>query len=663
MKRLIPLLLLPFSVFAQQATAPGCADLSKYLQHYETLLHTKSINGCKDIDHKTFIAESKTVLNPDFLKNKMCLDFTAVETMLQNTQLQLSVLKGIGQLKDTISTAHQNVKDGKGVQVAAKTFVGSLSTAQSLEVLLDSRTADKPFMLALRDAPANPGLTPQQDISKRIQHICKGLPKEGACDPKLFAPNTEASDEIMALVKREKAPTEDEIKEWKDKLAIKRKEKKDGDEDYSFTMMRDELESAIGKFDSKQILTKSEIQAIENLGQFKDFEGPSIVADLNLIKNSRQARIASDKVHYILGDAKLRQQYEVQSMLSITWNYVNKNFPGLSAEERAKCDAGKELFNDAVDCIKTLQEKLGNIQDQGLEHSKLKDALPGLNEAVRYARELSDKETKCSGDIKQNDLVSVECLEFVNKDTTVLEDQMHQLRMLKNRIIAENEETMKWRNFALQKFRDVKQGCQLLSSPLDYCTDDTVINKDTALTLSSHMQIAVLLNQSAEEKSSAEEQAKALCEDEEKIKTNEMHQKLCAFFDDPVPDTIETKNDVPKVTPPIDPEDDGRDKVQRRDVILGGLGNLLGTVVNGLYPPQQNNMGPMMNPYPYNMTPYNSGRPPLGIADGIMFNARFYGSYGYYAPTPGLTPGSVSGMSGMSAYKPLAPSSTSYFRY
>lgn len=666
MKRLIPLLLIPFSVFAQKATAPGCADLSNYLQHYETLLHSKTMSNCNDLDYKSIVSGLTRVVNPEFLADKKCLDFTGIETRLQNARLQLSVLTGIATIKNDISKAHQDIKDGKSVQVAAKTFTSSLDTAQSLEVLLDSRTADKPFMLALRDAPANPGFTAQMDITRRIQHVCKGLPKEGACDPKLFAPSPDAATEIMALVKREKAPSEKEVQEWKNKLAIKRKKKSEEDEPYTFTMMKAELASAVGKFDSKEVLSKAEINAIAKLDEFEDFQQPSstdssIVTDLNILKNSKQARIASDKVHFILGDAKLRQQYEIQSNLSIAWHYVKGKFPGLTAEEIQKCDAGKEIFSDAVACIKILDDKKANVTSS-LEQAKLASSLPGLKSAADYAKVLQEKETKCSGEIKQNDLVSLECLEFAGGDTARLQDEIQQLNILKERLLFENQEIVKWRNFALQKFQDVKQGCQLMSSPLDYCTDDSIITKDAALTLSSHMQIAVMLNLNPEEKTKAEEEAKSLCEDEEKIEKNPMHQKLCAFFDDPVSDKIETKN-VDTTTPPTTPDDDfDRDGIKRRDVILGGLGNLLGTVVNGLYPPQQNT-GPLMNPYPYNITPYAGGRPPLGIADGIMFNARYYGAYGFYAPTPGLTPGTISPMSSMSAYKPVSSMTSKYFSY
>lgn len=658
---MIALLLIPFSTFAA-GNAPGCADLSNYLQFYESELHRKTVKGCPDIDHKTITAGVTTLVDADFLKDKVCLDFTAIETQLQNARLQLSVLNGIDKLKMTIadSKAKTSGSNASAVQVAAKSFVGSLNTAQSLEVLLDSRTATKPFILALRDADPNPGFTAQMDLSRRMQKVCAGLPKEGACDPKLFSPNPEAAEEIMGMVKNTNAPSDKEIEEWKKKLSIKRKAPKDGDEAYTFTQMKAELESAVGKFDSKEILTKDEIRAIQKLDEFEDVDGPSIVGDLNIIKNQKKARVASDKFFLLMGDAKLRQQYEIQSMLSIAWNETGAKVPEMSAEESAKCDAGKELYTEAVACIGLLEAKVSKMQPSA-EKAKLDRLLPSLRVSVNYASSLESQEAVCKAEIKQNDVLSENCWNKLNVDKAKLQDQIFQLNLLKERISFENQDAMKFRNLALQKFKDVKQGCNVVASTMDMCEDESVLSKDSALTLSSHMKIAILFNQSAESKSLAETEAKALCDDETR-KENEIEQKLCGFFDDKVPDAIVTNNYKVKETPPTEAPEDDREAQRRRDLMLQGTSNILGTVLNGLYPKQPMNSG-LINPYPYNYAPYNSGRPPLGIADGIMFNARYYGSYGYYSPTPGYQPGTAFGMNAVSAYKPVSSPSTKYFSY
>lgn len=663
MKRLIPLLLLPLSVFAE-IKGPGCADLSGYLQQYEMQLHSKTIQGCPGVDHNTIIGSVPSIVDKNFLANgKVCMDFTAIETQLQNARLQLAVLNGIDKLKTTLSTAQEDVKNKKVTQVAALTFVDTLNTAQSLEVLLEAQTKDKSFMVALRDAPANPGFSEQMDLMRRIQAVCKDLPKEHICDPKqkIFTPSPDAAKEIMKLVNLPKAPTEKDVLEWKNKLKIQRKAPKDGDATYTFTQMRTDLENTVGKLDNKQTLTPQEVKAIESLDQFKDFDGPSVVADLNLIKNSKQSRLASDKVQFLLGDSKLRQQYEVQSMLSITWNFVKDKFPGLSAEEIATCDQGKSLYPQAAACVGILKAKQKNVTSS-LEQGKLANAIPSLETSVSYANLLQEKETKCSGDIKQNDLASAECLSFVNNDKSKLQDQINQLNILKEKILFENQEMIKWRNFALQQFRDPKSGCSVVASNLEFCADDSIITKDAALTISNNMQIAVMLSTTDEAKTKAIEDIKPLCEDEDAIETNRMKKQLCSYFADS--SSEEKPKDNPKVvkTRPITPEDDGHEARERRDVILQGTANILGSTIRALYPPQQN-MGNLISPYPYNMTPYNSGRPPLGIADGIMFNARTYGAYGFYASTPGYTPGSTMPLGGISAYKPMAPSASKYFSY
>jgi hypothetical protein len=657
MRILAVLLLFPLT-YVSAATAPGCADLSKYLQGYEIDLHRKTLKACPNVDYKTITQGVTTIVDQEFLKDRVCLDFTAIETQLQNARLQLAVLNGIDKLKTTVA-AHKEKTEKTGQQVPARSFVASLNTAQSLEVLLASRTDKKPFILALREVPENPGFTPQMDLSRRIQTLCKGLPKEGACDPKLFSPNQEAAEEIMGLVKQTKEPTDNEVEQWKAKLAIKRKTPKEDEEAYTFTQMKAELESAAGKLDSKEILTKAEIAAIQKLDDFEDLDGPSIVADLNIAKNQKQARIASDKFYHLMGDAKLRQQYEVQSMFSITWEEVKAKVPDLSADEMMKCNASKEIYSEAVNCINLLESRVSKMEP-GLEKSKLEKVLPNLRVSIDYTKSLEEQETVCKNEIAQKDVVTEACWQKLDRDRAKLQDQIFQLNILKERLGFENQDLMKFRNFALQKFKDVKQGCNVVASTIEYCEDESVLSKDSALTLTSHMQIAIMLDQSTQAKSKAEEEAKALCDDSER-KTNEIEEKLCAFFDDTTSNVIKTDN-VPKVTPPVEAPEDDREKIAKRDAILGGLGNIMGTVINGLYPPQGTNTN-LINPYPYNFTPYNAGNPPMGIADGIMFNARAYGAYGFYQPTPGYTPGTAFGFSGMSAYKPVSSPSTKYFTY
>lgn len=71
---------------------------------------------------------------------------------------------------------------------------------------------------------------------------------------------------------------------------------------------------------------------------------------------------------------------------------------------------------------------------------------------------------------------------------------------------------------------------------------------------------------------------------------------------------------------------------------------------------------PVQYPYPYNYGPFNGGTPPMGIADSIMFNARYHGSYGFYMPTPGYTPGTAFPSSpAMSSYSSVGNMGGKYF--
>ncbi|HLT23085.1 MAG TPA: hypothetical protein VKZ84_06570, partial [Bacteriovoracaceae bacterium] len=72
-----------------------------------------------------------------------------------------------------------------------------------------------------------------------------------------------------------------------------------------------------------------------------------------------------------------------------------------------------------------------------------------------------------------------------------------------------------------------------------------------------------------------------------------------------------------------------------------------------------NYWGNTINPYAYNYGPYGMTGA-MGTADSILFNARYYGAYGFYMPTQGLQPFTTFGSGSISSYAALPRSSSAY---
>jgi hypothetical protein len=198
------------------------------------------------------------------------------------------------------------------------------------------------------------------------------------------------------------------------------------------------------------------------------------------------------------------------------------------------------------------------------------------------------------------------------------------------------------------------QKCQSLSTPVDYCKESSALSKEAAMTFSDTMKIAVVFAPKPE----AEEEAESLCDDEDR-KLTKKEERLCEFFNDTTPDVIITDN-TRHLDGPTNAPDGGHEKAALRDAWIQGGANILSQGLGFLMP----RPAPMMNPFPYNYAPFNGGARPSGIADGIMFNARYHGAYGFYMPTPGYQPyNAFRSSSPMTTYSPVSASGGKYFGF
>jgi hypothetical protein len=653
MNLFILMLFIPLS-FA--GSPPKCKELGNILEGFESKLQKDSIKDCSPDLYKTLV-KNVPVNDPEFLKGKVCQELSTVEAQLGQLKTELAVMNGIHKLVSTVKDAKTKASAKKVdvAQVNAHTFVVSLNTAQSLEVLLQSKTEDgKPFMRALKEFDSNKLLN-ENDLKDRVSEICKGHQKSDvdACNTNVFNPGSEAATELIGMIKNSN-PNDKQIAAWQKQLAIKRKDPKSDKGDYTFTAMQSELSNAFKKIDNKEVMSKQHLSAIEKLDDFEFDNKFNFVEDISKLKDQKKIKAASDKFFLLMGDAKNRQQYEVQSKVSIVWEDVKSSIPELNDEQRQQCSRAKSSYSDAALCIASLDKAAPNVTEP-LARPKLREVLPALQTSVTYISNLEDKEIACREEIKNKEEVTEACYAQFNRDRAKLQDQILQLNIVKEKIGAQNVELMKLRNFALQKW--TTQKCQSTNSVMDFCEDLGVITKDVSLTISDTMNIAIMFSPSEKAATEAEKEAKVVCDNDRKKMKSE--DDICEFFYDSTSNKVERKP-VPVVDGPILAPDGGNADMKIRDAWIQGAGNILQSVL-----PQYLNsqFAPVQNPYPYNYSPYNNGMPLMSTADALVFNARYYGGYGYYTPTPGYQPYTAFGASTASAYTPLSIPSTRYFTY
>jgi hypothetical protein len=646
MNLFILIMLIPLS-FAD--SPPSCGELGTILQDFEKELNQKTINhkNCKPEIYKELITSAPKITDPEFLSDKACQELSTIETQLEHAKLELAVLNGIEKLKDSIGDAKEDTRTSNltDARESGMSFVSSLNTAASLETLLNTNDTDKnqtPFVAKLKAFPADQRST-EEHLKERLKELCKDRSKTefDACNPKFFKPGTKAAEELLNLINTSE-PNPRTIASWKKNLTIKKKNAAADEAGYSFNQMQAELGGAFEAIDKKTVMSKEHLKAIQRLDDFESV--PDSWVDVAVIKDLASEKIASDRFFLVIGDAKTRQQYDISTRVE------------LSDLEKANCSQAKKNFNEVQKCMSALKTALPKITDQMVK-SKLEDFLPALETSVNYANKLGEKEASCLQEITTKEKLTSTCYADFNKDLASLQDKIIQLNLVKEKIGSENMELLKYRNLALQKWG--AQKCGNTPTSMDMCEDESIFSKEASMTVSESMNIALIFSRSEEHKTLAEKEAEELC-DAVGRKPNKVHDRLCAFFNDTTEDTLQTKNapekepDSPYVSAP-----DGR-HVQNnlKDAwIAGGVG-----MVNTILPffmPKPKPL-PFVNPYPSNYSPYVRGNGMMmSTADTIVFNARYYGAYGYYMPTPGYAPGTA--FPTATPYTPISASGGSYF--
>lgn len=256
--------------------------------------------------------------------------------------------------------------------------------------------------------------------------------------------------------------------------------------------------------------------------------------------------------------------------------------------------------------------------------------------------------------MKKSGELPKECIDSfgdINYREAALSTELRVLYAIKDKIAAQNPKLIQIRNFALDKFKSMNCGASETSSLEFQCADPAAkVSIPQNVDALYNSVLLIVKPDRGEEKLEIDK----LCA-EENFKFKE---KLCAFGKE-TPDQ--------KVVPPDPHKDEGYEASTEvpggasdpeRDAMVQNLAYLANDIA-ATWARGQQSYQPPFNPYNYNYTPY-MGPPMMGISDQILFNAQFYGGYGYYMPATGYQPYTAFPSSGFN-YAPFTSSKSAYF--
>lgn len=642
---LFVLIMMPFPASA----ALSCGELESMVSDLEQAFMKTRISGnCSSLPASSLVPgeQEETISIVD--KHK-CSDLAIIEAEIRNRENEVAMLRGFQKLKDDIRTEKERTAqtNPRKAQEAGENFANGVLTAQSLEVLLNENTSVE-FLTSLRDAlsplPEDQKNNPEVFHSK-LRSICAPENERTPVGPchSSFRPNSAALKEINQLLSV--APSQEQLQSWRDALAIK---KLDGSP-YSFNELHQALQDAYPALkEGKVALTRDQLRAIRALPDFEDASKLSALSQLKEAKGDFKMHTLMEEFKFLAGDLKQRQQFEIQSKVSLLWKNIKNEAPPLTEDERAACESAFQGYDKSKTCLDTLMGQLPSLPASPMKN-QIKTMSDSLRAGLNHLDKMQTVEKTCLtpevlDEAKRSGELSPLCLNLLpdlDSDLAKKQKEIVGLNAIKDKIGSENRRLMDFRNFAIEQMTSNNCASQV-SSIGEFCSEelDLGISRE-AVVLSSDLLKIALVHVPKQSGTNLE----AYCEDEN-LKSFE--KKLCEQFDDPEESSEEATPTTPRVIPLPSGEskvdvDNPRSSRAERDAWVQGSVNLASTIMNSLYAKPYNPYAQMamMNPYPYSYyqpTLYNN---PAYAQSLLNLNNLYYGSLGYYRPTMGYAAGTA----------------------
>lgn len=633
-----------------KTTAPGCQDLSRILSSAEKEIMSAHVKGCSELDLASLLPKEIASETQEFFNEHKCSPLYQIETQIAELENQEALLLGFEKLKNQISSAQETVSEEKDKQTAeqvAKDLVQALNTAQSIEIMLDSQIPDKDvnyLQLLAAELPEQwEDLEKLRSITAQFCEKVTDASKLRVCSSD-FAPNEETHKELRELLRTGSLSAE-EAEQWKKSLSIQ----KVNGENYSFLMMTDAIRESYNKVLNNEPLNEEELNSIRVLDRFRSNPHFSFARKLPTPQGDT---LVQAKIKSLTLGLKKRQEVEMNTKMSVVAS-INKDL--LNEEEKASCSNVKSLDDFDTTCLGALKTALDRAKSKKAndQTAQLTEAINAFTRSQSYIEKLNELSSKCETNLE-------ECALNLPLEIGSISDRLSALRVIKEKVGSDQNQNITFRNFALSKFnKNCSSDVSVEKSIVEECNDTLSSMAPEMFKLSSSlMDISLMID--PKNISDEDEKVKALCENSE-VKKLADQRKLCAFFTDAVSDEL-PKDKEDKVNPDsyTAPVTAPKGSNSNRESWLKGLAMLANTAADTWI--ANNNTGywgPQINPYAYNYGPY----PMMGAmstSDSILFNARYYGAYGFYMPTQGLQPYTTFGTGSITSYSSLPRSSSSY---
>lgn len=649
------LILLQTHSFAA-VNAPGCQELSSIVSSMEKNLQTKSAKSCQELDiAQLFPKAISSELTAVFDENK-CQPLYQIETKIAELENQEALLLGFEKLKNHMQETQEILsteRKAELVQASAKSFTQALNTAQTIELMLNTKMPGEEAsfiqMLAVEEDDQWSNVSKLKSLASRF---CEKMGQKKQNYPvcsEAFMPNEQTHKELKELLSSRRL-THDQAREWRESLMIQTQDGKA----YSFTTMAASLEDDYAKMISGEKLNNEQFARLRALERFRSNPKFSF---LNKLPEARKDQnIITDRMKYHAINLSKRQETEVNAKMSLVAS-LNKNLMG--PDEQNACANTKILSDLDQLCLSALRSAHNRLKQTQTNDqvSQLGEAIASFEKSDSYSKKLKDLASVCESNPST-------CAEGLPLNLANVSDELSALRIIKESISKEQMQNMDFRNFAISRWtHNCSEQIDAQKSIIEECNDTlSQIAPEMFKLTNSILDISVTIDP---KKAPAADKIKTLCEDES-VKKLQDQKRLCAFFEDSVSDelpppdksTNEAKKKAESYMAPVEAPDGGNSST--RDAWLRGLATIANTAVGAyLNNPNQGYFNMNTNPYMYNYAPY-SLTAGMGTADAILFNARYYGAYGLYMPTQGLQPYTAFGAGSISSYHALPKSSGSY---
>ncbi len=651
MKYLLYLTLLPLSALSQNM-APSCRDLARYLTEAEKKFQSSSIgdyNGknCTELKASDFYTSealpSKDIIGDNSVR---CANLGTLQAKLETLRLRQSVFDGFRKLKNQVQEAKKevtrNLRNGHEAKRHGKTFVQRLGTAYALELLLNSKERNNgpSFMQHLKNR-TDINLEDPKNFQAAIVELCQKKHQSAPiCDVKDFDKKPQVVQDLASFIRSVQSNelNDNTFEQWKRALSIRKKGVGGPNGEYSFKQMQIDFSGTLGRLDnSRELLTKEDLKKIASLPDIVDSSGDRRISDvvegILTAGVQKDLRLASNKFILHMEDAKARQEFDIRSKVSASFQNLKEKVFNNSIPEAVKnsCPRAKDTLAEAKKCLEDLKTLSSTYSTNNEFVNFINRLEPTLSAGLSYHTKLIQDISTCQDKLKNgnsDEEMADACLNSLTLEETDLSSEIQQLSRLIDAIAGKDAQAIKLRNFALHRWSKECSG-QDIAANVDFCDlTGSPLSKDNYFSVANSLEIALLYKPVEV----AQEEGKAVCDNWPSDKPKPIVCQVGSGTSTIPPVVVASSAATSNPTEP----DNSRQQRELRDAWVGVAQNLANQAMGyALRPPPF-----MPNPYFYN-GPIMPIPRPLGISDSILFNATTQGGYGAYRPTPGLVPGTA----------------------